>query len=217
MGIKWLGVERPGPGTSGPRNALIPRRPFYFRKNPRGRASGGNHRQGRDLRLQILRVRRAPGLLLPPWQWRLCAGLEGLELGRVLFHGGADAIFVSGSAVGSYRRCRTGHSGFRNCYRVAYRRMSRIPLRLLMEFGRALALPHSSKVVTSRHAQMRELRTQSAGRPLRTCEVSKIEHRHDICISTLADYIEAMGGRLEIRAVFKDLSVRITQFEKLAS
>jgi transcriptional regulator with XRE-family HTH domain len=89
---------------------------------------------------------------------------------------------------------------------------------------------------------MRELRTQSAGKPLRTMpldqlrraqeltqiklagilgvnkgEVSKIEHRQDICISTLADYIEAVGGRLEIRAVFKDRSVRITQFEKLAS
>jgi len=48
-------------------------------------------------------------------------------------------------------------------------------------------------------------------------EVSKIEHRSDICISTLADYIEAMGGRLEIRAVFKDREVRITQFEELAS
>jgi hypothetical protein len=48
-------------------------------------------------------------------------------------------------------------------------------------------------------------------------EVSKIEHRSDICISTLADYVEAMGGRLEIRAVFKDREVRITQFEKLAS
>ena len=48
-------------------------------------------------------------------------------------------------------------------------------------------------------------------------EVSKIEHRSDICISTLADYIEAMGGRLEIRAVFKDREVRITQFEQMAS
>jgi transcriptional regulator with XRE-family HTH domain len=44
-------------------------------------------------------------------------------------------------------------------------------------------------------------------------EVSKIEHRSDICISTLADYIEAIGGRLEIRAVFEDREVRITQFE----
>src|SRR5437660_10954815 len=47
-------------------------------------------------------------------------------------------------------------------------------------------------------------------------EVSKIEHRSDICISTVAQYIEAMGGRLEIRAVFKDREVRITQFEELA-
>jgi transcriptional regulator with XRE-family HTH domain len=48
-------------------------------------------------------------------------------------------------------------------------------------------------------------------------EVSKIEHRSDICLSTLAEYIEAMGGRLETRAVFKDREVRITQFEGLAS
>ena len=48
-------------------------------------------------------------------------------------------------------------------------------------------------------------------------EVSKIEHRSDICVSTLAEYIEAMGGRLEIRAVFRDREVRITQFEELAS
>ena len=47
-------------------------------------------------------------------------------------------------------------------------------------------------------------------------EVSKIEHRSDICISTLTDYIEAIGGRLEIRAVFKDREVRITQFEEPA-
>jgi DNA-binding XRE family transcriptional regulator len=43
--------------------------------------------------------------------------------------------------------------------------------------------------------------------------ISKIEHRSDLCVSTLAGYIEAMGGRLEIRAVFKDREVRITQFE----
>ncbi|MGA2275021.1 MAG: XRE family transcriptional regulator [Bryobacteraceae bacterium] len=47
--------------------------------------------------------------------------------------------------------------------------------------------------------------------------VSKLEHRSDICVSALADYIEAMGGRLDIRAIFEDREVRITQFEKLAS
>jgi transcriptional regulator with XRE-family HTH domain len=47
-------------------------------------------------------------------------------------------------------------------------------------------------------------------------EISKIEHRSDVCVSTLAEYVEAQGGRLEIRAVFKDREVRITQFEELA-
>src|SRR5438094_696834 len=46
-------------------------------------------------------------------------------------------------------------------------------------------------------------------------EVSKIEHRTDIYLSTLAEYVEALGGRLEIRAVFPDREMRITQFEPL--
>lgn len=44
-------------------------------------------------------------------------------------------------------------------------------------------------------------------------EVSKIEHRHDICVRTLFEYVKALGGRLEIRAAFPDREVRITQFE----
>lgn len=47
-------------------------------------------------------------------------------------------------------------------------------------------------------------------------EVSKIEHRTDMYVSTLAEYIEALGGRLEIRAVFDDREVRITHFEEMA-
>jgi DNA-binding XRE family transcriptional regulator len=46
-------------------------------------------------------------------------------------------------------------------------------------------------------------------------EVSKIEHRTDLYLSTLSEYVEALGGRLEIRAVFPDREVRITQFEEL--
>ena len=46
-------------------------------------------------------------------------------------------------------------------------------------------------------------------------EISKIEHRSDICVSTLADYIEALDGRLELRAVFPNREVRINQFEDL--
>lgn len=39
---------------------------------------------------------------------------------------------------------------------------------LLAELGPALGYPHSSKIQESRFPAMRELRTQSAGRPLRT-------------------------------------------------
>ena len=46
-------------------------------------------------------------------------------------------------------------------------------------------------------------------------EVSKIEHRTDVYLSTLAGYVEALGGRLEIRAVFPDREMRISQFEGL--
>ena len=43
-------------------------------------------------------------------------------------------------------------------------------------------------------------------------EVSKIEHRTDMYVRTLRKYIEAMGGELEIRAVFGNGTVRISQF-----
>jgi hypothetical protein len=39
---------------------------------------------------------------------------------------------------------------------------------LLADLGPSLDYPHSTKVTSSRHAQMRERRTQSGGRPLRT-------------------------------------------------
>lgn len=34
--------------------------------------------------------------------------------------------------------------------------------------------------------------------------VSEIEHRKDVYLSTLREYIEALGGRLEVAAVFED-------------
>jgi hypothetical protein len=46
-------------------------------------------------------------------------------------------------------------------------------------------------------------------------EISKIEHRTDIYISTLAGYVKALGGKLAIRAIFPDGEVRISQFEEL--
>jgi transcriptional regulator with XRE-family HTH domain len=39
--------------------------------------------------------------------------------------------------------------------------------------------------------------------------VSRIEQEADVRVSTLARYVEALGGSLEIRAVFDDESVRL--------
>jgi hypothetical protein len=46
-------------------------------------------------------------------------------------------------------------------------------------------------------------------------EISKIEHRTDLYLSTLRNYIEAMGGELDIIARFKDGAVRISTFQDI--
>jgi len=46
-------------------------------------------------------------------------------------------------------------------------------------------------------------------------EISKIEHRTDMYLSTLREYIEGIGGELEIIARFKDGAVRIKSFESV--
>lgn len=48
-------------------------------------------------------------------------------------------------------------------------------------------------------------------------EISKIENRADMYVSTLASYVKAMGGELEICAVFPDGKVKIGQFEDLSA
>jgi hypothetical protein len=46
-------------------------------------------------------------------------------------------------------------------------------------------------------------------------DVSKIEQRTDCYISTLRNYVSAMGGELDIVARFPDGAVRINQFTDL--
>jgi hypothetical protein len=43
--------------------------------------------------------------------------------------------------------------------------------------------------------------------------VSQIESRHDIYLSTLSAYVEALGGRLEVNAVFPDETIRLIAAE----
>ncbi|HJX16487.1 MAG TPA: XRE family transcriptional regulator [Candidatus Deferrimicrobiaceae bacterium] len=66
-----------------------------------------------------------------------------------------------------------------------------------------------------RHA--REISQKRLAEVLRInqASVSKLERRTDMYISTLRSFIEAMGGHLEIKAIFPDGAVRISQFEKL--
>ena len=46
-------------------------------------------------------------------------------------------------------------------------------------------------------------------------DVSKLERRTDMYVSTLASYLQAVGADLEIRAIFPDGSaVKITQFSE---
>lgn len=40
--------------------------------------------------------------------------------------------------------------------------------------------------------------------------LSGIERRSDVQLSTLRDYVEGLGGRLELTAVFDDVSVAVT-------
>lgn len=46
--------------------------------------------------------------------------------------------------------------------------------------------------------------------------VSRMEKRTDMYVSTLRNFIQAMGGQLQVKAIFPDAEVAIDQFEALA-
>jgi len=69
--------------------------------------------------------------------------------------------------------------------------------------------------------ELRDARRMTQQELARTLQVdqsaiSKLEHRTDMYVSTLRRCIAALGGELEIRAVFPEGVVRINQFEQLA-
>ena len=51
---------------------------------------------------------------------------------------------------------------------------------------------------------------------VKQASIAKLERRTDMYISTLRQFIEAMGGELEIVAKFPDGVVRIAQFQEIA-
>ena len=46
--------------------------------------------------------------------------------------------------------------------------------------------------------------------------VSRMEKRTDMYVSTLRNFIQAMGGQLQVKAIFPEGEVQIEQFESLA-
>ncbi len=51
---------------------------------------------------------------------------------------------------------------------------------------------------------------------VKQAEISKIENRADMLMSTLRNFIQAMGGELEVRAVFPDRAIAISTFSSLS-
>ena len=70
--------------------------------------------------------------------------------------------------------------------------------------------------------QLRHARAMTQARLAEVLEmdqgnISKVEKRTDMYLSTLRSYVEAMGGTLEIRAVFPDGDVKIDLLNKLSA
>ena len=51
---------------------------------------------------------------------------------------------------------------------------------------------------------------------VKQAEISKIENRADMLMSTLRNFVQAMGGDLEVRAVFPNRVIEISTFSSLA-
>ena len=91
-------------------------------------------------------------------------------------------------------RLRMAPERQRQAHERAERLLARMPLQELRQ-ARALTQVALAQRLKSTQAQ-----------------VSKLERRTDMYVSSLRDYVEAMGGALEIVARFPDGAVRITQF-----
>ena len=80
--------------------------------------------------------------------------------------------------------------------------------------SRALADKYRSEMPLNELREARDMTQVHLAKILRVNQaaVSKMERRADMYISTLRNFIEAMGGQLEINAVFPHGSVRLTQF-----
>ena len=65
-------------------------------------------------------------------------------------------------------------------------------------------LEFAMKLQTVREARDRSQEALARTMEVSQANISRIEQQNDLKLSTLDRYIEALGGRLEVRAVFED-------------
>lgn len=56
--------------------------------------------------------------------------------------------------------------------------------------------------------------TDPAQQSIDTSSVTRVEHNEDVYLSALRNYVELLGGELEINAVFPDRTVTLVPAEK---
>jgi len=83
--------------------------------------------------------------------------------------------------------------------------------------SRALADKYRAEMPLDELREAREMTQTHLARILKVNQaaVSKLERRADMYVSTLQDFIRAMGGELKITAHFPDGVVEISQFESV--
>jgi transcriptional regulator with XRE-family HTH domain len=83
--------------------------------------------------------------------------------------------------------------------------------------SRLLAAKYRAEMPLDELREAREMTQEHLARILRVNQaaVSKMERRTDMYISTLQDFIRAMGGELKITAQFPEGTVEISQFESV--
>lgn len=85
------------------------------------------------------------------------------------------------------------------------------------ERARAKAREYAQAMALDELREAREMTQQHLAKILgvNQAAISKLEHRADMYVSTLRDFVKAMGGSLRIEAVFPEGKVEINQFRKL--
>jgi transcriptional regulator with XRE-family HTH domain len=83
--------------------------------------------------------------------------------------------------------------------------------------SRALAVRYRAEMPLDELREAREMTQAHLARILKVNQaaVSKMERRTDMYVSTLQDFVRAMGGELKITARFPDGVVEISQFESV--